>query len=66
MKLDHVYKITNPSVADLISSIVISKGREYVPLSPTPRVYIEPDELMRKHDERVEFELMLWERANLE
>jgi len=66
MKLKNVRKVVNPSVAEMISTIVVYKGREYVPLSPTRRKYIQPDELMRKHDKRVAYELKIWERANLE
>jgi len=66
MKPENIRNFVNPSYQDLISTTVIYRGREYIPLSPTKRVYIQPDELMRKHDKRVAYELELWEKTHLE
>jgi len=53
------------SIAELIAGVTQNRGREFLPLSPTKRVYIEPEELMKKHDERVEIELEIWKQRNL-
>ncbi len=53
------------SIADLITMVTQNRGREILPLSPTKRVYIEPEELMRKHDKRVALEFEIWKQKNL-
>lgn len=60
MSHDPVYGILNPTMSEMISNIVGRGGMEYVPLHPTRRVYIEVDDLIERHDRRVEAAFEEW------
>jgi len=60
MRRESVSSLLNPSLTDLISSLFATGGEKYIPLSPTKRVYISVDELLKKHDRRVAAAFQRW------
>jgi len=62
MSHNTIHSILNPTMSEMLSNIVGRGGKEYVPLSPTRRVYIEVDDLIERHEKRVEEAFKEWKR----